>query len=1176
MAAPVAPAPPGEQQQRQAQLEPLRASRAAASRMEFRASLALAALLLALAARLALLASVGPSQLAELTGSGDLRPFALTGPLALTTGAALSGDLSALQVLSVAVLETAYLSFAFASSGADVAVEAASAAEAAEQAARAAAPQVTLGCSATSASALTSVCQQVLGLSSSDLVFSRAFSWPAAGLAPNASSSGNGTTSDLLSERTRNTIMSTFNGVKNMGVLLDVSACTAAFELLTCGLSVPECAADCAPRWLCSSSLCGWFSAQCPVLALLDSLLAIPTSTFTAYMSPVSTAWFQHLLGQLKTSCDGGGDAEQGADEQGSAAMYCHDFMLPGTWQQRRASEPAGACTRASVAAAEEAVERAGLAAAAAVERRRLLVEALATPAFAALLVWLRRSVPRDLSAPDHKGCALLAVPVLVAAGQSALSIFAARAATPSVLGVGLSLLLAQTLWYQCVSALSGGRGKFRAPRAGAHMLYHLMYELRYGGSLYLPSKAAIVVVGIASQLRDLSSDVSRVSDVRIVDMLALSAATSIMVYPQMLRLAHHTLLMAWDVVACASYIAIYLAVISFRVGEGSRTLPVNAVVALSCAILTLSWPAFHVFDLHVVGGSARVSVVRNRSLSVFRSLRIRGLRAVVVAPRQSTSQILPAPGAHASAPEHASANNDDSRSGGVSGSNADTASKSKQSRARGGRRLSLMGALSVAASLSGLCLGGVYLSRSLGAAARCSDALSACLWSRVRPRITFPGGLFAAMACDVSRVSVVDARDCGLTELPSAALALSNATAFDLRGNALRDIPAWLARRACEPSVTLALDELLEVRRLDWSGGGLVCVPRAVLARAPRLEALNLSSNALSELPPGLIRSLPRLRQLDLSRNVFGELSDELLGLLLAPGRDVRVAGNPVRSVHIGPAHALPDERGLELPVELGHLSELQELIIADAPYGGAFPGWLGQLTRLRRLIVRSSNMTGTLALASLAPLTDLSMLSVSNEPQLRLELGAALPGLPALRGLFISEVGTLLSFPSSSSSSSSGGDKSLPNFAGTPGLDTITLRACGLRGVVDFDALCAQLPKISLLNLSGNGLQCALPAWLMGWATLWNLDLSSNRCSGPLPAAAPEPAPAPALRSISLNDNHFSGPLPSSWGRLRDVLILQLTHNELVGPIPDEWRSITWSSGNANISVDEAVRAG
>jgi hypothetical protein len=139
---------------------------------------------------------------------------------------------------------------------------------------------------------------------------------------------------------------------------------------------------------------------------------------------------------------------------------------------------------------------------------------------------------------------------------------------------------------------------------------------------------------------------------------------------------------------------------------------------------------------------------------------------------------------------------------------------------------------------------------------------------------------------------------------------------------------------------------------------------------------------------------------------------------------------------------------------------------------------------------------------------------------------------------------------------------------------VDAITLHACGLRGVVDFDALRAQLPKLSYLDLSGNELQCALPAWLMGWATLWSLDLNSNRCSGPLPAAALEPAPAPALRFIALDNNRFSGPLPPSWGRLRDVMGLKLTNNELVGPIPDEWRSITWTSG-ANFSVDEAVCA-
>jgi hypothetical protein len=66
----------------------------------------LAVLLLALAARLALLASVGPSQLVELTGSADLRPFALTGPLTLTTGAALSGVPQEAAPLEVPALQS--------------------------------------------------------------------------------------------------------------------------------------------------------------------------------------------------------------------------------------------------------------------------------------------------------------------------------------------------------------------------------------------------------------------------------------------------------------------------------------------------------------------------------------------------------------------------------------------------------------------------------------------------------------------------------------------------------------------------------------------------------------------------------------------------------------------------------------------------------------------------------------------------------------------------------------------------------------------------------------------------------------------------------------------------------------------------------------------------------------
>jgi hypothetical protein len=279
---------------------------------------------------------------------------------------------------------------------------------------------------------------------------------------------------------------------------------------------------------------------------------------------------------------------------------------------------------------------------------------------------------------------------------------------------------------------------------------------------------------------------------------------------------------------------------------------------------------------------------------------------------------------------------------------------------------------------------------------------------------------------------------------------------------------------------------------------------------------------------------------------------------MLLMPGRDVRVDKNPVKKVQISTEHVGP--RGIELPSTLGQLDALEELVITDTNYSGEFPGWVSQLTNLRRINVQNNSMVDTFAMASIAPLAHLEHISILYERALDIDFGTAMPALPALSSIEIAFTG--------------GRPNVVPSFATVPNLVNLLLRACGLRGAVDFEQIKRDLPNLQILDFSDGELQCTLAPALFSMSSLWILALDHNNCSGPLPEAPPDSA----VRLITLSHNHFSGPLPPSWGRnLRDVIRIALEGNDLDGPVPPEWGQMDWVSASmANLTVDEWVRGG
>jgi hypothetical protein len=1134
--------------------------------------------LLLTASRVALFASVGAARLADRLGLLDLRPIGMTAPMILTASAALACDLSVAQAVAVCAVQATYTIFSYSDEGSNAAEAAAAAQGAALSAARPGAAQGsgTGSCSPMSGSAVQAVCASALGLSPGDMLF-----LDARGHAQlNASADD---AHDFLSANSLAGLARIFTGITDAGLALNVDDCLLVFTQLTCGIGLAgECRAGCSRRALCGSTLCPWLNKKCPLLPILGLMLG-ETRSYELIMSPAEVALFTQFLKTFGSLCDATGGSIDSDSNADSGSDRCYDFYLPGTWAERRASEPEGACTRASIEEAALVQHEAGLTAAAAVDKRRLVAEAASAAVFTALFLWLllfsapsRRARPTQsqqrFRLPNAAGCALLVVPLLCSASASALSLFAARDASSSILGVLLSVSQAQVLIYRILVRLAGWRREEAALGKEASVLTLIMHHSRAGGSLYWVSKTMLDSVCLLLQLRDVGTYVSRRSDVLLVDLLCLYLSLSLVLQPQLLRIARHDWLLAWDICGSAAYLLIYLNVLYEQISAGSRSIGLGAVITLNLSIALLGGSALLLFDYNQQSSRRASWIVGHRvdrNISLLMSIRHRGLRSVLVAPlnedgshggsirdelrRQQEQQ-------HHQHQQHQQ-QQQQNRPETVLGVAAVAVpvgvflKRREQERKRRKVQRRLSACVSYLVSLGGLAAGMGYFSVSLAGQATCREAFSECIWSGVRPRVLFPDGPFAPTVCDLSFVSAVNARGCGLRELPAATRALAGASSFDLRGNPLRDVPAWLARRAIDPGVAMLVDGLDGIEHLDWSGAQLRAVPVALLGQTPRLSTLNLSDNELEQLPGAELRALlPELRQLDLSRNRLEALDDETIRMLIMPGIDVRVDDNPVKKVHISTKHVGP--QGIELPSTLGHLDALEELVITDTNYNGEFPGWISQLTHLRRLNVQSNRMVGTFVMASIAPLAHLEHLSILYERTLDIDLGTVMPALPALKAVDIAFTG--------------GRSNVVPSFAAVPNLVSLLLRASGLRGAVDFDQIKRDLPNLKILDFSHGELQCTLAPALLSASSLWFIALENNNCSGPLPEAPP----GTAARLITLSHNHFSGPCPPSWARnMRGVIRIALEGNDLEGPIPAEWGHMDWASA-PNLTVDERVR--
>ena len=96
----------------------------------------------------------------------------------------------------------------------------------------------------------------------------------------------------------------------------------------------------------------------------------------------------------------------------------------------------------------------------------------------------------------------------------------------------------------------------------------------------------------------------------------------------------------------------------------------------------------------------------------------------------------------------------------------------------------------------------------------------------------------------------------------------------------------------------------------------------------------------------------------------------------------------------------------------------------------------------------------------------------------------------------------------------------------------------------------------RVAELDLSSNRLTGPIPAELGDLSNLRTLDLADNRLTGPIPA---ELGDLSNLQTLQLVDNRLTGPIPAELGDLSNLQTLQLAINRLTGPIPAGLSNLT-----------------
>ncbi|XP_010253958.1 PREDICTED: leucine-rich repeat receptor protein kinase EMS1-like isoform X1 [Nelumbo nucifera] len=220
-------------------------------------------------------------------------------------------------------------------------------------------------------------------------------------------------------------------------------------------------------------------------------------------------------------------------------------------------------------------------------------------------------------------------------------------------------------------------------------------------------------------------------------------------------------------------------------------------------------------------------------------------------------------------------------------------------------------------------------------------------------------------------------------------------------------------------------------------------------------------------------------------------------------------------------------------LPLELGSLSNLELLDLADNEFSGPLPPRLWKLKKLKTLNLSFNLLNGTLS-SDVQNLEHLQKLILgSNSLSGKLD-----PAICSCLSLEILDLGA----------NSFTGE--IPNqISYLSKLQVLVLGGNGLSGPIPSSI--GELFNLVFLDLGDGFLSGSIPTSLWQLEKLQSLDLSNNSISGPIPSIIGRLS---ALRDLHVGHNRFEGALPRDVGNLKNLRNLDAPSCGLTGPIPDE----------------------
>jgi Leucine-rich repeat (LRR) protein len=325
------------------------------------------------------------------------------------------------------------------------------------------------------------------------------------------------------------------------------------------------------------------------------------------------------------------------------------------------------------------------------------------------------------------------------------------------------------------------------------------------------------------------------------------------------------------------------------------------------------------------------------------------------------------------------------------------------------------------------------------------------------------------------------------------------------------------------------ALDNLSSLEVLDLGSNNLTApVPLEALCELRKLYYLSLNDNSqlTGPPPPPCVWNLTSLRRLNLRESpVFGGNPLSLESCQL-----VKLEWLGLGSTNLSGT----------IPPCLGNIPGLQLLSLSQNQLVGAIPRELGSLQNLTLAELQRNNLTGSIP-EEFSDLAQLIWLDISNN-----QLSGLLPAraFEGLRQLFFLDL---------SNNSLTGPIRTEVGASGEA-LAILRLAHNNLSGAIPPGL--GNLSNLTVLDLSYNQLSGDLPVELRGLrpSKLDILNLEHNNLTGGVGPIGH----LTALSVIVLDNNNFSGPIPTAWFDSSKLGTLSLSFNSFSGPIPTAIRNM------------------